>query len=209
MHRFRLAVICGALLVAACSSDANTPGGTGGASAGGRGGGSGGAGSIAGAGGDGAGGLPGGAGGGAPGGTGGQASGGGGGVDQCAVALPVACGDRLNHNTLTQGRANAWTGYDKTARAESGRETVYAFSSENACMVVARLTNLTVDLDLMLLSACDPIRSNTMASSTPLDLQTVETVSWINSPHQTYYLVVDGYAAAEGSYTIELDCTCL
>jgi hypothetical protein len=47
-----------------------------------------------------------------------------------------------------------------------------------------------------------------MASATPLDLQTVETVQWTNLPDQTNYLVVDGYAGAEGSYTLELDCTC-
>ena len=114
----------------------------------------------------------------------------------------------MNHSTVTQGRASQWSAYGRTARSESGRETVYAFASAGTCTVTANLRNLTTDLDLLLLSACDPITGNVMASSTPLDLQTVETVQWTNLPGQTNYLVVDGYSRAEGSYTLELDCTC-
>jgi hypothetical protein len=109
---------------------------------------------------------------------------------------------------VTQGRANQWSAYGRTARLESGRETVYAFASAGTCTVTANLRNLTPDLDLLLLSACDPLTGNAMASSTPLDLQTVETVQWTNLPDQTHYLVVDGYSGAEGSYTLELDCNC-
>ena len=59
-------------------------------------------------------------------------------------------------------------------------------------------------------SAADRLRPerNTVASSTPIDLQTVETVSWMNVPGRTSYVVVDGYAGAEGSYTLEVDCAC-
>jgi len=42
----------------------------------------------------------------------------------------------------------------------------------------------------------------------PLDLQTVETVRWTSVPGKTDYVVVDGYAEAEGSYTIQVDCAC-
>jgi hypothetical protein len=127
--------------------------------------------------------------------------------NQCVAALPIKCGDSVNHSTLVQGRANLWSGYSATARSESGRETVYVLSAASACTVVARLADLTTDLDLMLLGACDP-GVTAMASSTPLDLQTVETVSWTSRAGESYYLVVDGYAGATGSYTLEVDCTC-
>ncbi|WP_437535130.1 hypothetical protein WME79_12850 [Sorangium sp. So ce726] len=212
-------------MVAACGNDVHEVGGTGGAAghdAGATSSGSGAGGAVATSSGSGAGGAvatsgQGGAAGsaatiGAGGGHGGIGAGGAGGTDSgadpCGVALPIACGDRLNHSTTSQGRANEWSGYDRTARAESGRETVYAFSSTAECTVTANLENLATDLDLLLLSACDPIRSNEMASSTPLDLQTVETVSWTSAPGQTFYVVVDGYAGAEGSYTLSVDCTC-
>ncbi|WP_437985801.1 hypothetical protein [Sorangium sp. So ce117] len=207
-------------MVAACGNDVHEVDATGGAAGNGSGatGGGGAGGSVANSGEGGAvggtagaqGGHDGTGAGGDPGGAGGSAAGGGvdGAADPCRGALPITCGDRLNHSTTTQGRANVWTGYDRTARAESGRETVYAFSSTTECIVVAKLENLATDLDLLLLSACDPIRSNEMASSTPLDLQTVETVSWTSAPGQTSYLVVDGYAGAEGSYTLSVDCAC-
>lgn len=83
-----------------------------------------------------------------------------------------------------------------------------AFDSPAAvCKVVATLKDLTTDLDLLLLTGCDPI-SNRLASSTPIDLQSVETISWTNAPGVTEYFVVDGYSGAEGSYTLEVDCTC-
>ncbi|CAN92454.1 hypothetical protein sce2295 [Sorangium cellulosum So ce56] len=214
MLRLHLALGYAVLMVAACGNDVYEPGATGGAAgngSGGSGSGSGTGGSVANSGEGGAGGSAETAGaGGDPGGSGGSVAGGGvdNAADPCGGALPITCGDRLNHSTTSQGRANVWTGYDRTARAESGRETVYAFSSTTECMVVARLENLATDLDLLLLSACDPIRSNEMASSTPLDLQTVETVSWTSAPGQTSYLVVDGYAGAEGSYTLSVDCAC-
>ena len=128
--------------------------------------------------------------------------------NQCSFALPLRCGDRLDHSTVIEGGPNVWGGYGRTARALSGRETVYSFSSASTCMVVATLKNLTTDLDLLLLSACDPIASNEMVSSTPLDLQTVETIRWTNLPDQISYVVVDGYAGAEGSYSLEVACTC-
>ena len=46
------------------------------------------------------------------------------------------------------------------------------------------------------------------AYSTPIDLQTVETVSWTNPAGTTFYLVVDGYGGDHGSYTLQVDCTC-
>lgn len=130
-----------------------------------------------------------------------------GGGDMCAAPLPVQCGDRLQHSTLVQGRADVWRGYNATQRLLSGRETLYALTTPSACSVVAQLQDLTVDLDLLLLTACNP-GSNTLASSTPLDLQTVETLRFSAAAAKPLYLVVDGYDGAAGSYTLTVDCTC-
>jgi hypothetical protein len=109
---------------------------------------------------------------------------------------------------MTQGGPNVWSIYGRTARLLSGRETVYSFASAATCTVEVNLKNLTTDLDLLLLSTCDPINGNETFSSTPLDLQTIETLRWTNLPDQIRYVVVDGYGGAEGSYTWEVDCTC-
>lgn len=135
-------------------------------------------------------------------------AGAGGADDQCSAAIPLACGDRFDHGTLTQGRPNTWSAYSSTQRAESGRETLYAFSNPNECRVLVRLSNLHTDLDLLLAPRCDSI-SSSQASSTPLDLQTSETLSWISKEGAIWYVAVDGYAGAEGSYTLEVECACL
>ncbi len=125
----------------------------------------------------------------------------------CSGALPISCGEVVNHSTLIEGRRSVWDGYPTTARGLTGPETLYVFSSAGACQVTATLSELTVDLDLLLLTDCTPA-ANTRSSSTPLDLQTVETVRFTAKGSQTYLLVVDGYASAAGSYTLEIDCAC-
>lgn len=131
----------------------------------------------------------------------------GGGPDECPPALPLKCGDSFDHSTLIQGRPNEWGTYSATQRGEWGRETIYQFSTAGECAVVARLKNLTTDLDLIRVPTCNPI-SGDKASSTPLDIQTIETLSWTNPAGKAFYVVVDGYDGAEGSYTLEVECTC-
>ena len=128
-------------------------------------------------------------------------------ANECAIALPIECGTSRNDSTLVQGRADTWRAYGSTERLESGRETLYVFAAPAACAVVAQLENLTTDLDLLLLTECSPV-SNPQAASTPLDLQTVETIRFTATAGQTYYLVVDGYNGAAGTYTLQIDCTC-
>ena len=128
-------------------------------------------------------------------------------ASSCENPLPLQCGDLLNHSTLVQGRANVWSSYSHTQRWESGPETIYAFQATAACQVVVQLKNLTVDLDLFLMTSCQ-LGSDTMASSTPLDLQTIETVGFTTEAGQPYFVVVDGYNGSAGTYTLEVNCTC-
>ena len=130
-----------------------------------------------------------------------------GGGDLCAAALPLKCGDFLSDNTALSGRPNTWGAYSHTERGDTGREVVYAFQSVNDCAVVVELGDMTVDLDILALSTCDPISGNFAASSTPLGIQTVESVRWTNRAG-TVYVVVDGYNGAEGAYSLEVRCTC-
>ncbi len=129
------------------------------------------------------------------------------GASSCNNPLPLQCGDRLNHSTLIQGRANVWYGYNCTQRYESGREAIYAFQTTAACQVALQLKNLTVDLDLFVLTGCVPGPYD-KCSSTPLDLQTIEKVNFTSQAGQPYFVVVDGYDDAAGTYTLQVDCTC-
>jgi hypothetical protein len=120
--------------------------------------------------------------------------------------MPLRCGDQLSHSTLIQGRPNQWSGYGCTQRLESGPEVLYAFQANARYEVTVRLTNLQVDIDLLLLDACDSWVCMA-ASSTPLDLQHgAEAITFQAQAGRAYSLAVDGYDGASGEYTIAVDC---
>jgi hypothetical protein len=126
----------------------------------------------------------------------------------CPNALPLRCGDRLDHNTHTQGRSNMWRGYNCSQRLESGREAIYVFQQNESCKAVVRLNGMTTDLDLFLLDTCDPLACTTTRSPTPFKQFTpnVEKIAFQAEAGQSYFAVVDGYDGAAGAYSIEVDC---
>jgi len=125
----------------------------------------------------------------------------------CGSGLRLACGDSLAHNTNVQGRVDEWPAYSCSARLESGRETIYEFSTETDCSVVLLLSDLSEDIDLFLLSECDAFSCLHM-SSTPLDIQEGERVEFEAEAGRIYFVSVDGYEEAAGAYTIEANCSC-
>jgi hypothetical protein len=128
-------------------------------------------------------------------------------ASECRDALPLRCGDRLTQSTITDGQPDLWSTYPRTARLESGRETVYAFRSDASCQVSVRLSDLDKDIDLFVLDACDPLACIEHAS-TPLDLQTHESVAFHAEGQRDYLVAVDGYAGASGSYSLAVSCLC-
>ncbi len=128
-------------------------------------------------------------------------------VSSCSNPIRLECGDRLNHDTAVNGQADMLSAYGCTARAESGRETIYSFVTLQRCEVEVRLSELTVDLDLFSVEDCGPF-SEGECSSTPLDIQDGEQIAFSTLAGVPRYVVVDGYSAAEGTYAIAVDCLC-
>jgi len=125
----------------------------------------------------------------------------------CAAAIPIACGDTVSHDTAVHGRPNEWFGYNCSARAESGPEVLYVFHAQTMGPVTVTLGNLEQDLDLFLLTQCDPFTCIEFAS-TPLDIQKgQESVTFLAMADTTYFLAVDGYAEAQGSYDLAVSCS--
>ncbi len=128
-------------------------------------------------------------------------------ASRCRNALALHCGDRYSHSMSVQGLPNEWYGYSCTQRGEGGDEAIYSFQTDVTCQVELRLKNLQADIDLLLLDACDPW-SCVAASPTPMDIQQDEEIRFTAEPGQRYFVVVDGYADASGSYTLSADCAC-
>jgi hypothetical protein len=120
-------------------------------------------------------------------------------ASSCENPLVLRCGDRLNHSTLVEGRANAWSMYACTQRLMSGREAIYVIQPPTACQVSVRLKNLSAALDLFLLQSCDFMSCNSLSDSTR---------TFAVEAGQSKFLVVDGYNGIAGSYALEVDCTC-
>lgn len=125
----------------------------------------------------------------------------------CSASIPLRCGDRLSQSTIVDGHPNALGAYSCTARGHTGRETVYDFVTESSCAVEIRLSELDVDLDLFSLETCEPFAKGE-CSSTPLDLQDGERIAFTSVAGTSTFVAVDGYDGAEGTYTLEVDCTC-
>jgi hypothetical protein len=120
----------------------------------------------------------------------------------CASPLPIACGQQVNGDTSTY-HSNYDT-YSCGEWSESGPEVIYQFTlpAGNTYDVTASLSNLQLqDLDIFLLSNCSA--STCLGTSTSGDLS----ASASNISAGTYYIAVDGYQGAMGSYTLDLNCT--
>jgi hypothetical protein len=79
---------------------------------------------------------------------------------------------------------------------ESGPERVYRVTATRTGTLQATLSNLSADLDVFILAACD----ETMCLAAGNTQATRE-----NAPLGTYYVVVDGYAGAHGPYTLTIE----
>lgn len=116
----------------------------------------------------------------------------------CALAAEeIQCGQVVSGAT---GGAGALDQYPSCApgQDESGPEKLYVFHAEEYGQVAATIEQADTDLDVFVMEC-------TCAPDT-----CIETGNWLAwfavAPQKTYYIAVDGYQGASGSYTLSLDC---
>jgi cysteine-rich repeat protein len=119
----------------------------------------------------------------------------------CAPAYDLACGSADSWSTENVGSTDLLDGYSCSTWNESGREYAYRFISDVTGDVTVNLSDLAVDLDLFVVSesgaGCD---ANGCVSHGD------NTVTFAATAGETYYVIVDGFNGASGSYTIDLAC---
>lgn len=113
----------------------------------------------------------------------------------CSAAVSTNCGD--SHRGDTMDTSSNVTYYNCVGWEESGPEEVYVLTTETAGDIVAALDDIAVDLDVFILSACDAMNCLAYGNNT---------AKYRNAPPGTYYIVVDGYKEASGSYTLRVRC---
>jgi hypothetical protein len=131
-----------------------------------------------------------------------RTAGGGGGT--CSSPLSITCGQLVNGSTT--GRSNNIAAYSCISWDESGPEAIYGFTltGSGTYNVTAELSNISGgDLDVFLLAAGGCESGQCLTANSYGDT----TATAENVPAGTYYVAVDGYAGASGSYTLNLTCS--
>jgi len=118
----------------------------------------------------------------------------------CVLPIALNCGANVVGNTATgEDNFQNYGGFDY-----SGSELIYSFTLVNNSDINIQVTNLVDDVDLYLLSACDPANA-IVASSTNGELGD-EVINITNQASGTYFILVDGFEEAQSTFTLDLDC---
>ena len=113
----------------------------------------------------------------------------------CNSATPIYCGTPVNGTTA--GGVNNVTTYGCINWNESGPEKVYVLQTTEPGNITATLSNLTADLDVIILDACS--ESNCLAEGN-------NSATVVNATPGMYFIVVDGYNGAVGNFTLTVTC---
>lgn len=117
----------------------------------------------------------------------------------CSTAVDLGCITYEVVSGDTTGKPDTDDYYYCVPWSETGGEDIYIIHTDITCDIIAVLSMLTVDLDVFILSDCDP--------STCLAFGSVSAPA-ISAPPGTYYIVVEGFEGAEGSYTLSIRSCC-
>lgn len=116
----------------------------------------------------------------------------------CANATTIECGQTVSGTTV--GLSNNIVVYDacSNGQIESGPEKVYVITTLATGDLTASLSNLgSNDLDIHILDACDS--NNCVARDD-------NSATYNDAPPGTYYIVVDGYQGAQGTFDLTVTC---
>ncbi len=117
----------------------------------------------------------------------------------CTPEYIISCGATDSYSTALGGATDVVNWYSCSPWNESGPEYSYLFVAPSTGSVTVTLSGLTVDLDVFVLGggAC---------SSEGCIAHGETSATFMATAGTTYNIVVDGFAGAVGSYTINLSC---
>lgn len=113
----------------------------------------------------------------------------------CNNPTQIFCGEPVSGNTT--GGVNNVNYYSCNSWYQSGPEKVFMLQTTEPGTITASLSNLSADLDVIILEACS--ESSCLAEGN-------NTAVVPNAPAGQYFIVVDGYYGAAGSFTLTVNC---
>lgn len=119
----------------------------------------------------------------------------------CRPAQPIACGQTVSGRNDAPGSTDAIDRYDCLPYPEDGPEFTYAFTPSTDGTARLTLSSLTADMDVFVLRD-DGLGCNQQSCVAGAN----QTVDVPVTAGTTYYVVVEGFTGATGSYDLTLDC---
>ncbi len=117
----------------------------------------------------------------------------------CTNAVQITCGTPYAGTTVG-GNSNVSV-YAGSTWAETGPERVHVINTNTTGSISASLSNISAaggDLDVFILNACDASASVAAGDNT---------ASYLNAAPGVYYVVVDGFNNARGTYTLNVNAS--
>lgn len=111
----------------------------------------------------------------------------------CSSAVTVYGGGSYTGDTT--GSPSNVDAYNCVGWYEGGPEDVYVLTTSSTGDIVATLSNMTADLDVFILSSCNESQCKAFDNTE---------ATYPDASPGTYYIVVDGYHGAAGSYTLDV-----
>jgi len=121
----------------------------------------------------------------------------------CNPALSISCGGLISSTTGSALATNAIDSYACSSWDATGPEIAYSFTATESGPVHAALTDIEVDQDLDIYILED--LGEGCASDACIAFADAE-IDFDVVAGQTYFIVVDGYYGAVGSFVLELSC---
>ena len=123
----------------------------------------------------------------------------------CSASFLVNCGDSDSYQTGLATSTDNVSSYSCASLTEDGPEYTYLFAPSSGSSATVTMSPSGADLDLFVLDwsggTCAGTNCNTYSAGIGS-----ETVTFSITPGNLYFVVVDGWNGAQGSYTINFTC---
>lgn len=128
-------------------------------------------------------------------------------TESCPQAVAITCGRTVSGNTAygsAQLDINSYRGCYSSTSSFNAREMVYKVQVNSTTILDLTLYGHSRDLDMFLLTSCQPTPRCVAYSTNPYNYN--ERIRVQVSPG-TYYIVVDGYMSSEqGAFNLQVSC---
>jgi hypothetical protein len=120
----------------------------------------------------------------------------------CSAVGAVECGKAMSDANDKPGSTDVIDSYNCNSYNYPAPEIAYIFTVDKAQNVIAELTDETDETDLMIVEEADMNCFATSCIATGLN-----SAEFLALPGKKYYVVVDGWNGAVGSFTLNMECS--